>query len=420
MSSAGSDVALIGSECVRCGRNTPPPLLIGLCECGGPRVARYDLERLREQDMKSTFESRAPALLARWIELMPFADAGVLERVSMGETETPLIDGGTLGTHVGLTALRLKLDLVLPSQSLKDRPHSSIVAAALERGAKVISVNSSGNAATALASHANRVGIRTIVAIPHGSSQMKIDKARALGARVVQMEMSVDQCANVMRVIAAKAGWFVAESWLNPYMLEGTKTIGFEIAAQLQWEAPDVVVLPLGNGAATLGPWKALDELMQLGVITRMPRLVGVQFEGCAPIVKAFESGARVVEPLTARPTLTTTLMVSNPSVSGPYILEVLRKASGVAISVSDDEVREAMRLLARDSGVLAEPAGAISLAGTIKLARSGAIGRDERVVCLVSGSGTNQPDRLEPLSPPPLTLHAGQEHEIDPASLLD
>ena len=391
----------------------------GLCECGGPRLARYDIENLRKLDLKSTWEARPPTLLARWIELMPFADARWLERVSMGETETPLLDAGTLGKHVGLTSLRLKLDLVLPSNSLKDRPHSAIVAAALERGAKVISVNSSGNAATALAAHANRVGIRVIVAIPLGSAQTKIDKARALGARVIQVAGSVDHCANVMRVLAGKAGWFGAESWVNPYMLEGTKTIGLEIAIQSGWEAPDAVVLPLGNGAATLGPWKAFKELLELGVIQRMPRIIGIQFAGCAPLVTAFDSGSRTVEPVTPRPTLTTTLMVSNPVVSGPLILDVLRETGGLATSVTDDEVREAMRLLAQHSGFLAEPAGAISLAGTLKLARSGRIAKDERVACLVSGAGANQPDRLEALSPPPLTLAPGQEHEIDPASLL-
>jgi threonine synthase len=202
-------------------------------------------------------------------------------------------------------------------------------------------------------------------------------------------------------------------------MLEGTKSIGLEIAIQMKWDAPDVLVLPLGNGAATVAPWKALDELLQVGLISRMPRILGVQFESCAPIVKAFESGARVVEPMKPRPTLTTTLMVGNPNVSGPFILDVLRRTGGCAISVSDDEVREAMRLLARHSGFLAEPAGAISLAGTIKLARSHAIAKDERVVCLVSGSGANQPESFELLSPPPLTLAPGQEHEIDPVSLL-
>jgi threonine synthase len=412
-------MSLLGAECVRCHKLTRPPLVTGLCECGGPRVARYDIDALRGRDLRRVFESRAPALLARWIELMPFANAELLERVSMGETETPLLGSGSLGRHVGMEALGLKLDLVLPSASLKDRPHSAIVAAALERDAKVISVNSSGNAATALASHANRVGIETIVAIPLGSSQVKVDKARALGAHVVQLAGSVDQCANVMRVLAAKGGWFAAESWVNPYMVEGTKTIGFEIASQMKWDPPDVLVLPLGNGAATVGPWKALDELHQLGIVERVPRIVGVQWAHCAPLVKAFESGATEPEPVIARPTLTTTLMVSNPSVSGPYILEVLRKSGGLATAVSDDEVREAMRLLAQHCGVLAEPAGAISLAGALKLARTGAIGRDERVVALVSGAGANQPDRMEMLSPPPVTLTAGQEHELDPASLL-
>jgi threonine synthase len=289
----------------------------------------------------------------------------------------------------------------------------------LERHAKVISVNTSGNAATALAAHANRVGIKVVVVLPLGSSQTKIDKARALGARVLQVAGSVDHCANVTRVLAGKAGWFGAESWVNPYMLEGTKSIGLEIASQSGWEAPDAVVLPLGNGAATLGPWKAFKELLELGLIRRMPRIIGIQFEGCAPLVTAFVSGSRTVEPVTPRPTLTTTLMVSNPAVSGPLILDVLRNTGGIAASVSDNEVRESMRLLAQHSGFLAEPAGAISLAGTIKLARSGHIAKEERVVCLVSGAGANQPEMLEPLSPPPLTLAPGQEHETDPASLL-
>src|SRR5258706_4107749 len=413
-------MALLGSECARCNKQTGLPLNPGLCECGGPRLPRYDIANLRKLDLKSIWQARPPTLLARWIELMPFADGRSLERVSMGETETPLIDAAALGKHVGLNGLRLKLDLVLPSNSLKDRPHSAIVAAALERGAKVIAVNSSGNAATALAAHANRVGIKVIVAIPLGSAQMKIDKARALGARVIQMAGSVDQCAKAMRVLAGKAGWFVAESWVNPYMMEGTKSIGLEIAIQSGWEAPDAVVLPLGNGAATLGPWKAFKELLDLGVIKRMPRIIGIQFEGAAPLAAAFDAGSRSFEPVTPRPTLTTTLMVANPAVAGSLILDVLRETGGRATAVSDDEVREAMRLLAQHCGILAEPAGAISPARTLKLARSGHIAEEERVACLPFPAGANQPNTCAALSPPPFMLAPGQEHDIDPASLLD
>lgn len=412
-------MSFLGLQCARCGQQTATPVTLGLCACGGPRLARYDIGQLRKVDLRSRFQTRTPSLLSRWIELMPFADTRSLDRVSLGETETPLLDAGNLGAQIGMQALRLKLDLLLPSNSLKDRPHSAVVAAAVEHGARVIAVNSSGNAATALASHANRVGIKVLVILPIGSSQAKIDKARALGARVIQIAGSVDQCATVLGVLVRKTGWFSAVSWVNPYMLEGTKTIGFEIAAQSNWQVPDTVVLPLGNGAATLGPWKGFKELFDAGVIDRIPKIVGVQFAGCAPLVTAFEAGTTQIQPVTARPTLTTTLMISNPSVSGPLALDVLRGTGGRAIAVTDDEVREAMRLLSRHTGLLAEPAGAISLAGTIKLARLRIVSADERVVCLISGAGANQPETLEPLSPPPRTLAPGEEHSIDPASLL-
>jgi threonine synthase len=412
-------MSLLGLECVRCRRQFAPPVTVGLCECGGPRLPRYDAAFLRRLDLKARIAQRPPSLLSRWHELLPFDGPRYLDAVSMGETQTPLVHAGPLGAAVGLAGLRLKLDLVLPSQSLKDRPHSAIVAAALERGAQVVSVNSSGNAATALAAHANRVGMKVVVAVPAGSSPAKINKARALGAHVLQVAGSVDHCAAVLRVLARRAGWFGAESWVNPFMLEGTKTIGLEIAVQSGWRAPDTVVLPLGNGAATLGPWKAFQELHEIGVIDRVPRIVGVQFEGCAPIARAFEAGAATVTPAVARPTLTTTLMISNPAVSGPMILQVLRDTGGRAISVGDDEVREAMRLLASHAGCLAEPAGAISLAGTIQLARAGWLRPDEDVVCLVSGSASNQPESMELVTPPPFQLAPGQESTIDPASLL-
>jgi len=386
----------LGFRCVDCGTVQPRDVPIGLCpRCNGILLAAYDLEALRRRVSREMFERRAPRLLARWAELMPFADARAMEQASLGETETPLLRAKALGQSVGLPGLALKLDLYLPSASLKDRPQSAVVAGAIERGAEVVAISSSGNAGAALAAHAARAGLKAVVGVFAGVSETKLAKIRAFAPSLVLVEGGMDTAEQAIRSLCARSGWLNAEAFVNPFSNEGEKTIAYEIAIACDWKVPDKIFLPLGNAACVVAPWKGFHELLALGLIERVPQLVGVQFSACSPIAEAFARGENDIRPFVRQPSFSTTLMHEYP-ISGSLALRAIRDSGGAAIAATDDEVREAMRLLAQRAGILSEPAGAVALAGAIKLRRAGQVGPSDSVLCLVSGSGLNDRNATE------------------------
>jgi len=409
----------LGFRCVKCGAEHPRQTPVGLCpRCDGILLAAYDLQALRPRLSHETLERRAPRLLARWAELMPFADPQVMEQASLGETETPVLHAKALGETIDLPGLAFKLDHYLPSASLKDRPQSAVVAAALERKAKVVAISSSGNAGAALAAHAAKAGLKAVIGVFASVPEAKLAKIRAHAPSVLLVEGGMDAAELAIRSLCARSDWFDAESFINPFANEGEKTIAYEIAIASGWDVPDKIFLPLGHAGCVIAPWKGFRELLDLGLIERMPQLIGVQFDACRPIAEAFERGADDIRPFHRQPSFSTTLMHENP-ISGSLALRAIRDSGGAAIAASDDEVREAMRLLAQQAGILAEPAGAIAFAGAIKLRRSGRIAAGERVLCLVSGSGLNYLTATETGGrvTGPLTLDA--IGALDPAALV-
>jgi threonine synthase len=409
----------MGFRCVDCSAEYPREAPIGLCpRCNGILFAAYDLPALRPHLSRATFEQRAPRLLGRWAELMPFADVQAIERASLGESETPVLPAPRLGARLGIEGLAFKLDHYLPSGSLKDRPQSAVVAGALDRGVEVVAISSSGNAGAALAAHAARAGLKAVIAVFEGAPQAKLAKIRAYAPSLVLVEGGMDEAELAVRSLCARSAWFNAESFINPFANEGEKTIAYEIAIAYGWKVPDKIFLPLGHAGCVIAPWKGFRELLALGLIDRMPQLIGVQFDACAPIAEAFARGASDIQPFRRRPSFSTTLMHENP-ISGALALRAIRDSGGAAMSATDDEVREAMQLLARESGVLAEPAGAIAFAGAIKLQRSGRIGTHDKVLCLVSGGGLNDLGAVQAGGRlvGPLTLDAIAA--LDPATIV-
>jgi threonine synthase len=409
----------LGFRCVDCGSEHHRETPIGLCpRCNGILLAAYDLPALRQCVSRDTFARRPPRLLARWAELMPFADERAMQRASLGETETPLLRAAALGERVGLADLSLKLDLYLPSASLKDRPQSAVVAGAIERGVQVVAISSSGNAGAALAAHSAKAGLKAVIGVFAGVPEAKLAKIRAYGPSLLMVEGGMDTAEHAIRSLCARGGWFNAESFVNPFANEGEKTIAYEIAVACDWNLPDKIFLPLGNAGCVIAPWKGFRELLELGLIARMPQLIGVQFTACKPIAEAFERGDKDIRPFRRQPSFSTTLMHEHP-ISGALALRAIRDSGGAAIAASDDEVREAMRLMGREAGILAEPAGAIALAGAITHQRAGRIGVRERVLCLVSGSGLNYLDAIEAGGPMTGPLPLDAIEALNPAALV-
>ena len=406
----------LGFTCQDCGVELPRETAIGLCpHCNGILFAAYDLAKLRKRISREIFERSPPQLLIRWAELMPFEDSRSMKRASLGETETPLLRSEPFGKSCDFPGVSFKLDLYLPSASLKDRPLSAVIAGAIERKANVVAISSSGNAGAALAAHAAKAGIQAVVGVFADVPQTKLAKIRAFAPSLLLVEGGMDAAEQAIRSLCARAGWLNAESFVNPFSNEGEKTIAYEIAHACNWDVPDYLFLPLGHAGCVIAPWKGFRELLELGLISRIPKLIGVQFTACCPIAEAFQRGDKDIRPFQRKPSFSTTLMHENP-ISGSLALRALRDSAGAAISASDDEVREAMQLLAQKAGIFAEPAGAIALAGALKLRRNGQIDANENVICLVSGGGSNylQAAEMAGRVTGPLTLD--KINTVDPA----
>jgi threonine synthase len=328
----------------------------------------------------------------RWFDFFPIEQRSSI--VSLGEGDTPLVRAARLGEHMDLLNLHLKNDTVLPTGSLKDRSNSVAISAARELGFDTATVMSTGNAAASVAAYAAAAGMKSVVMVPAGTAMSKITQARAYGAAVIAVVGSFDtELAPLYRAAVQEFGWYDCLS-SNPYR-SGKKSYAYELADQLAGECPDWVIHPSAGGAGIPYMWQGFKELAALGCIKRLPRLAAAQSAMAAPIVAAFDRGAEEVEPVIAQRTVAESIQVGNPAALGWRTVAALRESQGTAVALSDAEILDAQSLTARLTGVFAEPAGAISVAAANKLRAAGVIGRDELVVCNITGHGLKQPEAI-------------------------
>jgi threonine synthase len=326
----------------------------------------------------------------RWFDFFPVAERSSI--VSLGEGDTPLIRAARLGEHLDLPNLHLKNDTVLPTGSLKDRSNSVGISVAQELGFDTATVMSTGNAAASVAAYAAAAGIQSVVMVPVGTAPAKITQARAYGAEVIIVHGSFDaEVTRLYRAAVQEFGWYDCLS-SNPYRV-GKKSYAYEFTDQLDGQPLDWVIHPTAGGAGVFYMWQGFKELAALGCIERLPKIATAQSAMAAPIVAAFHGGTANVEPVIAEATVAESIQVGNPAALGWRALAALRESQGSAVALSDAEVLDAQSLLARLAGVFAEPAGAISLAAAKKLRQAGVIGRDELVVCNITGHGLKQPE---------------------------
>ncbi len=373
-------------ECGHCHHVLDADRLWNLCpECAKPLLARYDLAAARERVDRDALAARA-ATLWRYRELLPVRDPG--RSVSLGEGWTALLPAPRLGAELGLPRLLVKEEGLNPTGSFKARGLSVAVSRALELGARELSIPSAGNAAGALSAYAARAGMAAHVFMPRDVPRPFISECRALGARVTLVAGVITDCGRVAAEEARRHGRFDVSTLKEPYRVEGKKTMGYELAEQLGWTLPDVIVYPTGGGTGLVGMWKAFAELEELGWISgRRPRMVAVQTDGCAPIVRAFDQGREFAEPWTDPHTVAAGLRV--PAAVGDFlILRALRESRGTAVAVSDEEMMAGARLLGQAEGIFAAPEGGATAAAARRLAAGGWLHPDERVVLFNTGSG--------------------------------
>ena len=373
-------------ECALCGLKHEAQRLHNLCTaCGKPLLVRYDLERARITLTKDSLASRRPDLW-RYREVLPVEDDRNI--VSLGEGWTPLVHAPRLGKRVGIHELYIKDESQNPTQSFKARGMAAAVSMAKELGATKLAVPSAGNAAGALAAYAARAGLKSYIFMPRDTPRANVVECEQTGARVTLMDGLITDCGAEVGRRKEKEGWFDVSTLKEPYRVEGKKTLGYEVAEQLNWELPDVIIYPTGGGTGLIGMWKAFDEMERMGWIgNRRPRMVTVQAEGCAPIVRAFEEGNRFADEFPNAATTASGLRV--PKAIGDFlILDALRTSGGTAVAVSDEELIAATREIGAAEGVFCAPEGAACLPALKQLIQSGEVNKRERVVLFNTGSG--------------------------------
>ena len=377
-------------ECSRCGARHERGQLHNLClECGRPLLVRYDLTRAGETLTRDRLRGRV-ASLWRYREVLPVADDASI--TTLGEGWTPLAHAHRLGERLGMRRLHLKDESLNPTGSFKARGMTVAVSMARELGVGRLAVPSAGNASGALAAYAARAGLEAHIYMPRDVSRVSIVECTQYGAHVVLVDGFINDCGRLIGEKKGREGWFDVSTLKEPYRVEGKKTMAYELAEQMEWTLPDVIVYPTGGGTGLIGMWKAFDEMEELGWIDgRRPRMVSVQAEGCAPIVHAFEAGADTAEAVTEPATVAAGLRV--PVAIGDFmLLDILRKSGGTALSVSDAEILESVREIGSAEGIFAAPEAGACLAALRKLLVRGAVGRAERTVLMITGSGLKYP----------------------------
>jgi threonine synthase len=379
---------LIDLECSACNLRHAADQLQKLCTaCGMPLLARYDLTKAARTLNRFAFKTRR-ADLWRYEEVLPLQDDEF--RLALGEGWTPLLKA-RFGARIGCPSTYIKDESLNPTGSFKARGLSLAVSRAWELGAQTIAIPSAGNAGSALAAYCAAAGLRAHVFIPKDAPSAFAAEARAYAARVELVEGLITDCARKVREGVERYAWFDVSTLKEPYRIEGKKTMGYELAEQFDWRLPDVIIYPTGGGTGLIGMWKAFTELEQLGLIgPERPRMVSVQAENCAPIVKALDAGARRAEAWQNARTIADGLRV--PAAIGDFMmLQVLRDSQGTAVAVSDSEMIEYARVMATGSGIFPGPEGAATLAAEIKLLDSGWLKGDETVVLFNTGTPLKQ-----------------------------
>lgn len=353
-------------ECTSCGQKYDPKQPHNLCACGSPLFARYDPKKISSAISRETLLKRDNTIW-RYRELLP-VDSGE-NIVTLGEGGTPLILASKIASRLGIKYILFKDESFSPTGSFKARGMSVAVSKAKELGVTKICLPSAGNAGSAAAAYGVKAGIEVNVFMPQEVEEIYQQECQAYGARLTLFGNSILEAGQEMNR-RIKKDWFDFSTLKEPYRVEGKKTMGYELAGQLNWILPDAIFYPTGGGTGLIGMWKAFEEMEQLGWIDSFrPKMYVVQAEGCAPLVKAFLEGKQMSEPWQNPQTLATGIRVPK-ALADFIILKIVRESGGKAVAVSETEIQNAFRLAAKTEGILLCPEGAAALAGLIKLLR--------------------------------------------------
>jgi threonine synthase len=376
-------------ECSYTGKVYPADQLHGLSEAGKPLLVKYDLDALAKAVNKDMLKSRLPEFW-RYREFLPVRKSSSVVR--LGELMTPILPAQKLQREYGTGEIMIKDEGRLPTGSFKARGLALAVAMAKELGVKRMAMPTNGNAGAALAAYCSSADIETFVFCPEDTPKVNIEEIAFQGAKTFLANGYINDCGKVVGEGKEQMNWFDTSTLKEPYRIEGKKTMGLELAEQLNWDLPDVVLYPTGGGTGLIGMWKAFNELEAIGWIgSKRPRMVAVQAEGCAPIVKAFDEGTRHAEPWQNASTIASGIRV--PAAVGDFlILDAVRESNGFAVAVSDEDINMAHQECAKKEGILLCPEGAATLAALKQEIGTGRIKSDESVMLFNCATGLKYP----------------------------
>ncbi|HMD71352.1 MAG TPA: threonine synthase [Bryobacteraceae bacterium] len=376
-------------ECSVCHNTLDAGVPANLCTCGGPLLVRYDLDRIRHRWRRREV-ANGPSSMWRYAPLLPPADESI---VTLGEGWTPLIRTERLGARIGAGELWVKDEGLNPTASFKARGLSCAVSMCVELGIRKVAIPSAGNAASAMAAYAAAAGIEAHIFMPRDVPQANYLECMAYGAHVTLVDGLISDCGRMVAERGPAEGWFDVSTLKEPYRIEGKKTMGYEVAEQMDWELPDAIFYPTGGGVGLIGMWKAFEEMEKLGWIGgRRPKMIAVQAEGCQPVVRAFEENEPRSRFYENAQTVAAGLRVPKP-LGDFLVLQAVRQSGGTAIAVSDDALMEAGVRLAAEEGIYAAPEGAACVAALEKLLASGFLKSTDRIVLYNTGSGLKYPE---------------------------
>src|SRR5436853_685353 len=369
-------------DCSACGKKYDPSIEQHLCTCGKPLLARYDLRRAAATLNLESLKTR-PGTLWRYAEVLP-SD----QPVSLGEGMTALVHAERRGASMKLKRLFIKDEGLNPTGSFKARGMTAAVSRAKQLGAKALAAPTAGNAGGALAAYAAAAGLPAVIVMPADTPVANVMECQAFGAKVVKLNGLISDCGKYVAEHKDREGWYDVSTLKEPYRIEGKKTMGYELWEQFGGRLPDVILDPTGGGVGLIGMCKAFDEMQEMGWVgAERPRMVAVQAEGCAPIVKAWEAHQSSAQFFPNAATIASGLRVPGP-LGDLMILGMLRQTKGTALTVTDEEMLHAGRELASLEGIFAAPEGAATVIATRKLAASGWIQQEETVVLFNTGAG--------------------------------
>ncbi len=376
---------LSGYRCTLCGVQMPYDETMTCPHCGEKGILDilFDYGSIKKRFNKDSLALNRDNSMWRYAPLLPLKPRDFRPFLRVGWT--PLYPAGRLGDELGVRALYVKDDGLNPTASLKDRASGVAVAKAIELGYDTVACSSTGNAASSLAGNAARMGLKSVIFVPERAPEGKLAQLLIFGAKVVSVKGDYRATFELSRAAIEKYGWYNRNAGINPIMTEGKKTVALEIAEQLNWEPTDWVAVSVGDGCTIGGVYNGFYDLYQLGMIERIPRILGVQSTGCAPFVRAAESGAELLP--TEENTIADSIAVGVPR-NPKKAQRAVAASNGRWVAVSDEEILDAMRLLGRTEGVFGEPAGVTAAAGVRKAVAGGVIGSDETVTVINTGSG--------------------------------